>query len=153
MTESTEVKIGSPTVVRAYLALPNQVLGAGWNVVRLDTIQPGHDRLNEFDVATYRFTPKRAGYYFFHAQVEAIAVVGLGWGFDVEITLNGLFGRAHASENFRGIGAFDYLNLSALFYVTPNDFVNLIVVGFLAPNIVTVISGYNATFFEAFRVR
>ena len=52
----------------AYMSLPDQVLNAGVvTTIRIDTIL--FDSMNEFNIVTNSFTPRRAGYYLLHGSV------------------------------------------------------------------------------------
>ena len=143
---------GSPSILKAYLNAPNQVLAAGWNVIRLDAVLPNHNRLNEFNVATNIFIPSHAGYYFIYAQTNGIIAAGVGFLHAIEISLNGVT-IADDRMVFQSVGGTNCVKTSTLQYLTPNDQIRILATGYAGPNIVTLLNSASETFLTIFRVR
>lgn len=114
---------GFASRVHAYMSIEDQDIASGgaFKVVQLDA--EVFDGVGEWDTATYRFTPLRAGYYLIHACVrwddEPVAwtrTLGLFDNLDVARALN-------TSEVGAGEDQSD--QVTGLLYLTPANWINV----------------------------
>lgn len=101
----------------------DQVVAPAGNAIVHYTVMD-YDALREFDpVATWSFTPRRAGYYL----IDAAPLVGLqvNNGFSVSIRVNAVVLRISTLNSSAVIAGDNAVIVSDILYITPNDVVDI----------------------------
>ena len=147
MTESSKHPKHYASKFKGYLSI-NQLIPSAINTVAiLDTRD--FDTLNEFNTATYTFTPVESGYYYLHGHAVFSLLVPIGTHLNLMVNIVGV---GAVDETKTAIGVIqNSMDVSTVHYLTPADIVSLVVWHNAVGN-QTLQSGLLATFLEGFRV-
>jgi hypothetical protein len=115
--------------VDAYLPPAGWVAPIGWQTVPLSVAR--FDTLGEFDLATFRFTPRRAGFYLIQGQTY-FTNPGAAFMQDMRLNFNGVRDIG-AANRYPSVAVWDYLNCMGIAHMTPAEWVSMDIRGSVPP--------------------
>lgn len=138
----------APSRFKVYVAAPGQLFNSGVTT-QIHYNTKLYDGLDEFDIATYVFTPRRAGYYLLISQFRLVPIAGNDQKIQTVQTMAGVV--LAQSRNHMNNGLPTDLTTSTIEYLTPNESVEVTMDQISGLN-VNCVGGPESTFFTAHRL-